>query len=79
MFAEEVMKLLDLAIDMEDDKKEDILEVVKTARITLEVGGVVVAGLTKLYESYKSPDLTAAERTQMFIETRKKLEALKNA
>ncbi len=74
MFTEKALELLDLALDLDDGKEEEIREILKNVKITLELGGVVASGVGMIINAYKSPEKSEAERVQSLVELRAKLE-----
>ena len=77
MYTDAALKLLDLALDLDEGKEDEVREILKNVRITLELGSVVASGIGLIIESYKSPEKTEAERVEALISLRAKLEDYK--
>ena len=77
MYTNAAIKLLDLALDLDEGKEDEVREILKNVRITLELGSVVASGIGLIVEAYKSPEKTEAERVEVLISLRAKLENYK--
>ena len=77
MFTESTVLLIDKAIDLlglDEDRSEDIAQILKYISVTIELSAVAKAGYDGIVKALDSPDLTAAERTDMLIETRRNIQ-----
>lgn len=76
MFEDKVIELIDVAIDIDDDKADEIKKILSTIKLTVELGSVVGAGVSKLISTYKSDERSEAERVQALINLENDLTAL---
>ena len=77
MFTESTVLLIDKAIDLlglDEDRSEDIAQILKYISVTIELSAVAKAGYDGIVKALDSPDLTAAQRTDMLIETRRNIQ-----
>ncbi len=79
MFEDKVLSLIDLALDLDDGKEEDIRKILENIKLTIEVGTIVAVGIERVIDAYKSPEKSDAERVQALIDLKNKAQALKAA
>lgn len=79
MFDDKVMDLLNLALDLDDGKEDEIRKILKNIKLTIEVGSIVGAGVSRIISTYKGEERSEAERVQALVDLENELEALVNA
>ncbi|PHS61052.1 MAG: hypothetical protein COB09_19075 [Thalassobium sp.] len=74
MFTEQVLKLIDVALDLDDDKKADVDKILNSIKLTIEIGSVLASGISLVIDAHSSPEKSDAERTQAILDLQDKLD-----